>query len=272
MSEQRDEAPKRIQAECAKCGGRRNCNIMASFANSGSYSDDHYDYSWHTDWRIVQCAGCDEVFVQTVSSNSEDYEQAYDYDGKTVTTYNETIRYWPALSKRKQPAWLDEELSVMSVDNGVIDRLVSSLKELYGALANDLHMLAGIGIRTSFDIASEVLGVDPGAYFSEKLEAIFKAGEIGKTQQEHIEKMVEAGHASTHRGWIPTGKDLTVLMDILEDFLVIAFVKPYEERHRSAEVQRLMKGVPERQVRKPKQKKSKASGVPNADTPAPPGA
>jgi hypothetical protein len=43
------------------------------------------------------------VFVQTVSTNSEDYDNYYEEDGSTGTTYNETIKYWPPLSTWRKP-------------------------------------------------------------------------------------------------------------------------------------------------------------------------
>ena len=129
------------KAECSQCGGLRNCDIVGQ--HDERVGDD--DFQWHTAWYLLQCRGCHHVFVQTVSTNSEDYENDYGPDGETLTEYNETVKYWPALSKRKRPEWMSEA----GIDADNVAALDEALAELYGALNNDLNMLAAIGIRTS---------------------------------------------------------------------------------------------------------------------------
>lgn len=57
-------------------------------------------------WYIAQCRGCDYVFVAAVSTNSEDWELVERPDGEQEQVFNETVRYYPALSKRKRPDWM----------------------------------------------------------------------------------------------------------------------------------------------------------------------
>ena len=205
-----DTSPSRPdirKAECSQCGGIRNCDIRGE--HTESYGDDQFQ-AWTT-WRILQCRGCEHVFVQTVSTNSEDYDHDYDVDGSTITTLNERLEYWPALSKRKMPDWLEKGLEVESTG-----RLSSSLLELYGALDNDLNRLAGIGIRMSFDIASELLGIEPEQPFKDKLDELVSKGLIGMVDKNRLEVLVDAGGASAHRGWHPKTEDLSSMRDILE--------------------------------------------------------
>ena len=110
---------------------------------------------------LLTCCGCDHVFTQTVSSNSEDRYQYYDDNGREVTDRIVTIGTWPARSKCKILGWFSRG----SVETDLADRhaLDSSLKEFYGALNQDLVVLASIGVRTSFGIASEILGVASSA-------------------------------------------------------------------------------------------------------------
>ena len=151
-AQEKKDAPAIKKAQCSKCGGERNCDVLGHYDERTG--DQHF--RWHTSWNILQCRGCGHVFVQTVSSNSEDYTNSYGPDGETETEYTETLRYWPALSKRAKPEWMSDG----GIDADNVDPLDTSLAELYGALNNDLNMLAAIGIRTSFDVAAELLGID----------------------------------------------------------------------------------------------------------------
>ena len=243
MSVDKNSEPTARKAHCSKCGGERNCEIKGHYPESGG--DD--DYQWHTDWYILQCRGCDHVFALTVSTNSEDYYNYYDRDGDTVTEHIESLDYWPAKSKRERPDWLRE----IDVDGGDTTPLDQSLAELYGALDGDLYSLSGIGVRTTFDVASELLGVEPSLRFEEKLDALVKGGHIGMADRSHIATLIDAGSASAHRGWRPTSQELKTMMDVLEHFILGAFVEPGRRKKRAAEVERLK--VPPKPAR-PKKK------------------
>jgi hypothetical protein len=149
------------KAECSQCGGIRNCDILGEHADR--YEDD--DFQGNTVWYILKCRGCEHVFVQTVSTNSEDYDNYYEEDGSAGISYKETIKYWPALSKRKKPEWMSE----YGIDSDNVESLSAAMLELYGALENDMRMLAATGIRTTYDIASELLGINPNFTFEKKL-------------------------------------------------------------------------------------------------------
>lgn len=63
--------------------------------------------------------------------------------------------------------------------------LNAAIRELYGALDNDLCMLAAIGIRTTFDVALELLeDIDSNLNFGEKLDALTELGHIGPADKD----------------------------------------------------------------------------------------
>jgi hypothetical protein len=225
------------QAECARCGGIRNCDIRGE--HTEQYSVQTFN-AW-TEWRILECRGCGYVFVQTVATNSEDYDQDYDVDGSTTMTLNETIEYWPTLSKRNMPDWM---VRGITAKNG--GRLNLSIRELYGALDNDLNRLAAIGMRMSFDIATELLGIDPALTFEKKLNELVSKGLIGIVDKDRLEVLVDAGSASAHRGWHPNAEDLRSMMDILEHFVETAFVEPSRRKALDAKAAKVKTGVPQR--------------------------
>lgn len=196
----------------------------------------------------MQCRGCDYVFVEKASSSSEDWYYETGADGERYPEVVESISYWPALSKRKKPDWMTDG----GIDAPNVDKLDVAMLELYGALNNDLNVLAGIAIRTCFDVASELLNVDPAATFKEKLDDLVEKGHIGVKDRERIETLVDAGSASAHRGWRPRSQDLSVMTEILEHFVHDAFVAPSRKAKLDAQASKMKENVPQKQQRKPK--------------------
>jgi hypothetical protein len=94
------------KAHCANCKGDRNCNIRGKF--DYRYTDDVI--SGNTEWLILQCRGCETVFVQTVSTHSEDYDYVDGPSGEPEIVANETISYWPAFCGANDPNGLNLEL------------------------------------------------------------------------------------------------------------------------------------------------------------------
>jgi hypothetical protein len=225
---------KILRAECSRCGGRRNCKVQGHFQAKGS--NEHYQ--WWEDWRILQCMGCDYVFVQTISTDSESYGR----DENGEIELDEAVNYWPALAKRKRPEWM----SAFGIDVPGVERLDQALVELYGALDNDLVVLAAIGIRTSFDVASDILGIDPSKSFKAKLDELVNEGRIGKADRSRIEVLVDAGSASAHRGWRPAPQDLATMTEILEHFIQDAFVAPHRKKLLDAQAAKMKTTVPSR--------------------------
>lgn len=234
------------KAFCSSCGGERNCDILGSYCES--YSDDEV---WgRTDWRILKCRGCDMVFCQTVSVFSEDIDYEYDHNGEPTTSLIETKKYWPAPAKRKRPDWYDELHTIDSAH----EKLIDPLGELYGALDVDLPMLSGIAVRSCFEIVAELLGVDPKFTFEQKLKTLVSNGKLGASAEVTISTAIEAGHAATHRGWVPEPEDLKTLVDILEAFIRDTLVEPARSKKLGDRAAKLKVKVPPDQRRRQKPK------------------
>jgi hypothetical protein len=240
------------KAECARCGGIRNCDIHGE--HTEEYGGDVFQ-AWTTR-RILECRGCGYVFMETAATNTEDYDQDYDVDGSTITTLNETLRYWPTLSKRQLPDWMKNGIEAKNAA-----ALYHSMRELYGALDNDLNRLAAIGMRMSFDIATELLGIDPGLTFKEKLNELVSKGLIGIVDKDRLEVLVDAGSASAHRGWYPKTEDSRSMMDILEHFMEAALVEPFRRKALDAKAAKVKTGVPQRESRTTKNIRKKPASV-----------
>jgi hypothetical protein len=119
------------------------------------------------------------------------------------------------------------------------DDLLRILDEVYIALDHNAWILAAIGIRTAFDRATELLGINPNVPFAMKLDQLLALQHVSKGQREMLEQLTEAGSAAAHRGWRPTKRDLGTLMEIIESFVHHAFVLPHDAKT-------LAKGVPSR--------------------------
>lgn len=90
------------------------------------------------------------------------------------------------------------------------------MTEVYEALNARLDTLAAIGIRTSFEVAAEILGA-PDINFQKKIRWLVdnKAGLL-TSEEEAFRTLVEAGNAAAHRGWRPEPEVIVALMDLLE--------------------------------------------------------
>ncbi|MCZ8376607.1 MAG: DUF4145 domain-containing protein [Beijerinckiaceae bacterium] len=233
------------RAHCAECGGIRNCDIRGHHQKSGEDADGYYQY-W-IDIYILQCRGCDSLFVQKIESNSEDVNQYYDHDGSTVSELIESITYWPSISNRLKPTWFPE----LQFEIEGAQTLFESMNEMYGALDAGLPRLAVIGIRTSFDVASAMLSVPENLSFENKIKQLVNIGKLTNVDQARLTVLVDAGNASAHRGWNPKPDDLKLLAEILEHFVENVFILPLRTSRLDAQAAKLKPKVP------PRPKKSK---------------
>lgn len=125
--------------------------------------------------------------------------------------------YWPPPAARKRPAWLDR---VQERDT----KLTELLHEVYSAFDGDLRVLAAVGVRTAFDRATELLGVDPAISFGEKLRRLVDDGRISRDERKILAILVDAGGAAAHRSWRPRRDQLDTMLDAIESFLHRAFI------------------------------------------------
>lgn len=227
------------KAHCSICRDERNCDVVTEYDQRGGDED----FQWSTEWYILKCRGCDNVFVQTVATNSEDYDNFYEQDGSVGTEYAETISYWPTLSKRTQPEWL-KQFSLSPTESKLLD---TAIAEVYVALNCGLPMLAAIGIRTSFDIAAVQLGANEAASFADKIQQLVETGKITEADRRRIAQLVDAGGASAHRGWVPSPNELDAMMDILEHFIELSIVEPKRKEALDLRAAALKAAVPPRQ-------------------------
>jgi hypothetical protein len=200
--------PTPTKGSCPECGPDRLADILGH--HQSTYHNERVDWG-AIDYRILRCRGCEQVYFQRDESCSE----WADYDGDPL----HDVTYWPSPSKRKKPDWLFEG-KLHAVDSD----LAALFDSVYVALNNDLRVLSAIGIRTAFDRATELIGIDPSRKFFEKLSDLVLLGKIGTSEQETLDILTDAGSAAAHRGWKPQPQELDTMMSIIELFLFRNFI------------------------------------------------
>ena len=230
------------RATCSECGGERNCSIYGHRRVSETFE---HVTGW-TDWYLLQCRGCDYIFCQKVLGNSEDWYFAGEPGDYSEIEHNETVSYFPSISSRKRPEWMSD----YGIDIPGATKLDDSLIELYQSLDAGLHRLAGIGVRTCFEVASVELGAEDHLSFEDKLKKLVGLGHISLSDKAHINLMIEAGNASAHRGWRPDAQQLDTLMDVLENIIYHAFILPARRKELDKKMKEMDEQVPKREKKK----------------------
>ena len=75
--------------------------------------------------------------------------------------------------------------------------------------------------------------------FAANIEEFEKQGYLSKRQKELVEPVLEAGHATIHRTYIPKTAQLVTLVDILENIISVVYIHPQKAAD-------LKKGIPVR--------------------------
>lgn len=230
--------PAPLRGHCPSCGPGRFADVVGHYQNR--YDDDDSGVWGQTDYRILQCRGCETVYFQQDAIFSENLDYRRDpLTGEPEAYMPHEITYWPepsSPSERPRPTWTYD---LYAVDSD----LKSLFEDIYVALRNNLRVLSAIGIRTVFDRASELLGVDPAKTFAEKLSELLLLGKIGNSERDSLGILTDAGSAAAHRGWKPEPQELDTMMSIIEAFLYRTFILDEAAR-------RLKKNVPKKQERK----------------------
>ena len=154
---------------------------------------------------LAECDGCEYLTMKTSwSINGE---------GDMVDQYP------PALTRRRPP-WMHELFLEDFLDEQSKYKL---LQELYTGIGAQNWWLTMLGVRSLLEFVM-VEKVGHNGNFVKNLEKFLEGGFISKIQLDALGPLIEAGHATTHRGYQPTAEDVNVVMDILENVLESIYV------------------------------------------------
>jgi hypothetical protein len=208
-----------VQAHCPTCDGERTCEKHGHVYKPWSWEDraSGNSVSGGVDHSLLECRGCRTVFYEKAEWNSEDIDWWYDADGVQQGEHPREKSTYPRPETKAKPPWL---VRIDAADA----TLAAILNEMYLALDSRAYILAAIGLRTTLDRATEVLGIKPTLTFEQKLNALATGGWIGPTERDVLSVVTDAGSAAAHRGWSPDEQALSALVSALEIFLQRAFI------------------------------------------------
>jgi hypothetical protein len=173
-----------------------------------------YTLNGREDFEVLKCCGCDAITVRNRSWFSEDY----DSDGECIAR----VRYYPPATSRKLPAWLQShEGDIFLWNDHFVPKL---LKQIYTALFSDCLALAAMGIRALLE-RTMIEKCGDQRSFEHNLKAFRDAGFIGDKQIEALRGTLELGHATIHRNFDPTSKEVLLALDITEAILAAVYVQ-----------------------------------------------
>lgn len=216
MSADQDDK-KKIEidkAHCNTCLSQTNHWIRASYFER--HEDEDHCVWGSNNFQILQCCGCEEVKFR----RSEQFSEWEDYEtnarGETVPVLPIKQTYFPPAKWRMTPRWMH----LLFVKDEVLHRIH---EEVYTAIQANSLFLAGAGSRALIDRILIYTVGDEGT-FRGRLESLAKKGFIAEKDVETIETALEAGHASAHRGWIPTREAIETVMNIIENLIERVYV------------------------------------------------
>jgi hypothetical protein len=186
------------KAHCNKCGGERNHEVLHT--EKASWLDEESRTAGYETYETLKCLGCESIKLRNISIYYDDNEN------------ETTINYFPPEIFRPKPSWIDY-IYIFS------DHFIKTLlKEIYIALQNNLPNLAAMGVRSLIEKVMIDKAGDQGS-FKQNITQFEKLGYVSKIQREHLEAILDAGHATIHRSYSPTTEDVVTLVDIVEHII-----------------------------------------------------
>ncbi len=219
----------KLKAQCNKCLGETNHLLLHKEEQPWDEEINHGMSIYGSEtFNMVKCCGCDSVKLMHTSWFSE----ICDEYGQPITDIN----YYPPAISRAEPKWLSELGGLLP--NEKMQYIRGLLKEIYSALHNDSRRLAVMGIRALIEHLM-ITEVSDNGTFKSNLTAFQQAGYLSGKQREILEAILEAGHATIHRGFHPSAEDVLIVVEITESLVETIYVH-------SKKAEKLKERVPQR--------------------------
>ena len=184
---------------CNGCQQDTRHEIVGNCSRERREGDEPFPRIVNEQWKMLQCCGCESI-------KAVKKEDSTDFKSPRETHY-------PARQMRQLPRWFGETpLQCQDL-----------LREVYKAMHTDCMTLSAMGTRTLIDVMLlEMLG-DIGG-FERKLKEAVSKGFFTEAQKDTIYAAVDAGNAASHRGFRPTERQLSDVLDIVEHTLMGQYV------------------------------------------------
>lgn len=122
------------------------------------------------------------------------------------------VAYVPPRRWRRPPDWLGE-LETLDSD------LKDILDEVYSVTNDQQLRLLSMGVRAALDhMMIKILGADIGN-FEKKLDKMVTDGHLTNRQKDNIAIVIDAGSASSHRGFKPPRELIKEMLSVMENLI-----------------------------------------------------
>jgi hypothetical protein len=221
---------KKVRAWCPNCQGEREVLVLMTDTKKQSvYFEPDEEATFYDKATALKCAGCEFIFLQKESWNSE----AYDEFGFPCTL----TECFPKWGKKPIPDWITD-LAESSSDASLI---FQKLREVLLSFESNWYWLACVGCRSVLEAAMIEKVGDQGT-FKNNLEAYHREGKISGSDKDQLAVIIEVGHGATHRSFHPTREQVKTAIDIVCRVLQGVYVH-------APQAQNLGQGIPPRQRR-----------------------
>jgi hypothetical protein len=189
------DTQKAVQAPCSSCIRTTKHEVLFEISQRDEETVDTY--------ALLSCGGCETI--------SMGRSRLWFSDG----TVNHV--YYPSPVSRKMPSWM--LLWELGLGRSKGEAAIAAvLMEVYQAVDARQYRLAAMGIRALLEQVM-IHKVGDLRSFDKKLDEFQKQGYISAIQRDAMRATLDVGDAAMHRGFVPTEKDLTLALDIIEGVL-----------------------------------------------------
>lgn len=195
--------PNKIQLHCNNCNRPRWHTTLCAVKKEWITQLDEPSSDFHElcNYRLAECNGCEHITLFMESSSSHQ---------------SESVRsQWPPKVSRSKPKWMMDLFLIEDLYNPFKQEF---LNEIYSALKNNNLRLAVLGIRALIEQIM-IEHIDDQGGFDKNLAEFEIQGYISTIQKAAIGPVIEAGHASMHRGFKATEPEVGMILDIVENLI-----------------------------------------------------
>ena len=199
---------EKLKLHCNSCGQVCNHSLLFSKTQEHYEVDDEngFDYFERSIYRLAECNGCEFITLHTSWQNSGQLDPIEDQ--------------WPPKVSRRKPKWMIDLSLSESIRNPFKQDFIS---EIYSCLKAGNLRLTVLGVRALLEqIMLENIG-DQGS-FQKNLKEFEAGGFLSRIQREALAPIIEAGHASMHRGFRATEKEVEAILDVVENVIESIYV------------------------------------------------
>lgn len=197
----------RVKLHCNTCLGSRFHSVLFSTTreHSREFGDGH-SYHEVTIFRVAECNGCESVTMHTSWQDSNQLEPVDDQ--------------WPPKISRSLPRWMFQLFLEDNLNNPFKHEFIH---EIYSSLNMGNLRLTVLGVRALLEQIMLELIDDQGS-FNKNLAQFEESGFISRVQREAVLPVIEAGHASMHRGFKATKHEVEAILDVTENVIESIYI------------------------------------------------